>query len=147
MNTEVHLLIRHIHQLLRQEAFDDSVLGNSIDSETITLLEYIFAPTETARHHRITCRWTVDMSSNIHTHMNCTYYIHCILSILCTFPVSHVEASPSTSVHTCSRTCSHFTFVTTLLNILSTVLHPLLVDATGWCCHHRSLRGTVSPSG
>ena len=30
MNTEVHLLIQHIHQLLRQEAFDDSVLGNLI---------------------------------------------------------------------------------------------------------------------
>ena len=28
LNTEVHLLIQHIHQLLRQEAFDDSVLGN-----------------------------------------------------------------------------------------------------------------------
>ena len=38
VNTEVHLLIQHIHQLLRQEAFDDSVLGNLIDNETITLL-------------------------------------------------------------------------------------------------------------
>ena len=26
VNTEVHMLIEHIHQLLRQEAFDDSVL-------------------------------------------------------------------------------------------------------------------------
>ena len=38
INTEVHMLIQHIHQLLRQEAFDDSVLGNLIDNETITLL-------------------------------------------------------------------------------------------------------------
>ena len=27
VNTEVHMLIQHIHQLLRQEAFDDSLLG------------------------------------------------------------------------------------------------------------------------
>ena len=38
VNTEVHMLIEHIHQLLHQEAFDDSVLGNLIDNETITLL-------------------------------------------------------------------------------------------------------------
>ena len=44
VNTEVHLLIQHIHQLLHQEAFDDSVLGNLIDNETITLLGYVFAP-------------------------------------------------------------------------------------------------------
>ena len=43
-NTEVHLLIQHIHQLLHQKASDDSVLGNLIDNETITLLEYVFAP-------------------------------------------------------------------------------------------------------
>jgi len=48
VNTEVHLLIQYIHQLLRHEAFDDSVLGNLIDNETVTLLEYIFHPTETA---------------------------------------------------------------------------------------------------
>ena len=35
VNTEVRMLIEHIHQLLRQEAFDDSVLGNLIDSDTI----------------------------------------------------------------------------------------------------------------
>ena len=38
------------------------------------------------------------------TLMYCTYYTYCILYVLCTFPVSHVEASSSTSVHTCSRT-------------------------------------------
>jgi hypothetical protein len=35
VSTKVHLLIQHINQLLRQEAFDDSVLGNLIDKETI----------------------------------------------------------------------------------------------------------------
>ena len=38
VNMELYLLIQHIHQLLRQEAFDDSVLGNLIDNETITVL-------------------------------------------------------------------------------------------------------------
>jgi hypothetical protein len=60
VNTEVHLLIQHIHQLLRQEAFDDSVLGNLIDSETITLLGYVFTPTDTASRHPITNHWTID---------------------------------------------------------------------------------------
>ena len=59
-NTEVHLLIQHIHQLLRQEAFDDSVLGNLIDSETITVLGYVFTPTDTASRHPITNHWTID---------------------------------------------------------------------------------------
>jgi len=54
VNTEVHLLIQHIHPLLSQEAFDDSVLGNLIDNETITLLGYVFAPTETASRNPIT---------------------------------------------------------------------------------------------
>ena len=48
VNTEVQPLIQYIHQLLRHEAFDDSVLENLIDNETVTLLEYIFHPTETA---------------------------------------------------------------------------------------------------
>jgi hypothetical protein len=60
VNTEVHHLIQYIHQLLRHEAFDDSVLGNLIDNKTITLLEYVFAPTETASHHPIVSSWTVD---------------------------------------------------------------------------------------
>jgi hypothetical protein len=50
----------NIHQLLRHEAFDDSVLGNLIDNETITLLRYIFRPTETASRHPIVNHWTVD---------------------------------------------------------------------------------------
>jgi hypothetical protein len=60
VNTEIHILSQHIHQLLRQEAFDDLVLGNLIDSETITLLGYIFAPTETASRHPIMNHWTID---------------------------------------------------------------------------------------
>ena len=60
VNTEVHLLIQYIHQLLRQEAFDDSVLGNLIDNETITLLGYVFAPTETASRNPIATHWTID---------------------------------------------------------------------------------------
>jgi hypothetical protein len=60
VNTEVHHLIQYIHQLLRHEAFDDSVLGNLIDNETITLLGYTFRPTETASQHPIVNHWTVD---------------------------------------------------------------------------------------
>ena len=60
VNTEVHLFIQYIHQLLRQEAFDESVMGNMIDTETISLLQFIFYPTETRRRHPITTHWTVD---------------------------------------------------------------------------------------
>ena len=51
VNTDVHLLIQHIHRLLSQEAFDDSVMGNLIDNETITLLGYA---------NPITTHWTID---------------------------------------------------------------------------------------
>jgi len=53
-------MILYIHQLLCHDAFDDSVLGNLIDNETINLLQYIFNPTETARRHPIirTGQWT-----------------------------------------------------------------------------------------
>jgi hypothetical protein len=60
VKTEIHHLIQYIHQLLRHEAFDDSVLGNLIDNETIMLLEYCFRPTETASRHPIENHWTVD---------------------------------------------------------------------------------------
>ena len=60
MNTDVHHFIQYIHQLLHQKSFDDSVLSNLIDSEAITLLGYVFAPTETASRHPITSHWTVD---------------------------------------------------------------------------------------
>ena len=60
MKTDVHHFIQYIHQLLHQEAFDDSVLSNLINGETITLLGYVFALTETAARHPITSHWTVD---------------------------------------------------------------------------------------
>ena len=56
MNTEVHLFIR----LLSHEAFDDSVLGNMIDIETISLLQFIFYPTETHRRHPVSNHWSID---------------------------------------------------------------------------------------
>ena len=55
VNTEVHLFIQYI-----QEAFDESVMGNMIDTETISLLQFIFYPTETRRRHPIITHWTVD---------------------------------------------------------------------------------------
>ena len=60
VNTEVHLFIQYIHQLLCHEAFDDSVLGNMIDTETVSLLQYILYPTETSRRHPISNHWTID---------------------------------------------------------------------------------------
>ncbi len=54
MNMEVHLLLQHIHQLL------NSVLDNLIHNETITLLGYVFAPTETASRNPIMTHWTID---------------------------------------------------------------------------------------
>jgi len=60
VNTEVHLFIQYIHRLLSHEAFDDSVMGNMIDTETISLLQFIFYPTETHRRHPITNHWTID---------------------------------------------------------------------------------------
>ncbi len=53
--------LKYLHQLLRADAFDDSVIINLIDSETIRLLTYYFQPTETAREHPITHHWTVDL--------------------------------------------------------------------------------------
>ena len=60
VNTEVHLFIQYIHRLLSHEAFDDSVLGNMIDTETISLVQFIFYPTETHRRHPISNHWTID---------------------------------------------------------------------------------------
>jgi hypothetical protein len=56
----VHTIIKYIHQLLRTDAFDDSVIINLIDSETVDLLNYYFQPKETAREHPIAHYWTVD---------------------------------------------------------------------------------------
>jgi hypothetical protein len=38
VNTEVHLFIQYIQQLLRQEAFDESVMGNMIDTDLPTTI-------------------------------------------------------------------------------------------------------------
>ena len=57
-----------IHQLLRHEAFDESVLGNMIDTETISLIQFSFYPTETRRHHPITTHW------NYHIGLGCCNY-------------------------------------------------------------------------
>ena len=56
----VDTFIKYLHQLLRTYAFDDSVIINLIDSETVDLLNYYFQPTETAREHPIAHNWTVD---------------------------------------------------------------------------------------
>ena len=60
VNTEVHPFIQYIHRLLSHEAFDDSVLGIMIDTETISLLQFVFYPTETYRRHPISNHWTID---------------------------------------------------------------------------------------
>jgi len=56
----VDTFIKYLHQLLRADAFDDFVIINLINSETVGLLTYYFQPTETAREHPITHHWTVD---------------------------------------------------------------------------------------
>ena len=56
----VDTFIKYLHQLLRADAFDDSVIINLINSETVGLLTYYFQPTETVREHPITHHWTVD---------------------------------------------------------------------------------------
>ena len=45
----VDTFIKYLHQLIRADTFDDSVIINLIDSEIIRLLTYYFNPTETAR--------------------------------------------------------------------------------------------------
>ena len=60
VNTEVHLFIQYIHRWLSHEAFDESVLGNMIDPEMISLLQFLFYPTETHRRHPISNHWTID---------------------------------------------------------------------------------------
>ena len=56
----IHSSSIHLHQLLQADAFDDSVIINLIDSETVGLLTYYFQSTETAREHPIIHHWTVD---------------------------------------------------------------------------------------
>ena len=47
-------LIKNVILFVRTDAFEESIMGNLIDSETSKLLEYFFAPTETARRHPVT---------------------------------------------------------------------------------------------
>jgi len=56
----VDTLIKYLNQLIRADAFDDSVIINLIDRETIRLLTYYFNPTEMAREHSIFHHWAVD---------------------------------------------------------------------------------------
>ena len=74
----VDTFIKYLHQLIRADAFDDSVIINLIESETIGLLTYYFQPTETAREHPITHNWTVDW--DVATIILCVSY-HVIYSI------------------------------------------------------------------
>ena len=56
----VDKFIKYLHQLLRADPFDDSVIINLIDSETVGLLTSYFHSTETAREHPIPHHWTID---------------------------------------------------------------------------------------
>jgi hypothetical protein len=47
-SVEVDTFIKYLHQLLRADAFDDSVIINLIATETIGLLTYYFSTTETS---------------------------------------------------------------------------------------------------
>ena len=50
----VDTFIKYLHQLIQADSFDDSVIINLIDSETVGLLTYYFQPTKAAREHPIT---------------------------------------------------------------------------------------------
>ena len=52
--------ITHIRNLIRADAFDDSVMQQLMDSATIRLLGILFTPSETARLNLIETHWTTD---------------------------------------------------------------------------------------
>ena len=52
--------IAHIRNLIRADAFDDSVMQQLMDSATIRLIGILFTPSETARFHPIENHWTID---------------------------------------------------------------------------------------
>ena len=52
--------ITHIRNLIRADAFDDSVMQQLMDSATIRLLGILFTPSKTARLHSIETHWTTD---------------------------------------------------------------------------------------
>ena len=59
-NTDVHSFIEHIHQLIRAEAFDETVMETHIDEESIHYLATLFATTTVATARPIPTHWTVD---------------------------------------------------------------------------------------
>jgi hypothetical protein len=48
----------HIRNLIRANAFDDSVMQQLMDNATIRLLGILFKPSETARLHPVETHWT-----------------------------------------------------------------------------------------
>ncbi len=56
----VNKFITHIRNLIRANAFDDSVMQQLMDSAAIRLLGILFTPSETARLHPIENHWTTD---------------------------------------------------------------------------------------
>jgi len=56
----VNSFIKYLHQLLRADAFDDSIIINLIDSETVGLLTYYFQQHGDGARTPITHHWTVD---------------------------------------------------------------------------------------
>jgi len=57
----VDSFIKYLHQLLRADAFDDSIIIiNLIDSETVGLLTYYLQPHGDGARTPITHHWTVD---------------------------------------------------------------------------------------
>jgi hypothetical protein len=59
-NTDVHSFIEHIHQLIRAEAFDETVMETHIDEESIHYLSTLFATTTVASTRPIPTHWTTD---------------------------------------------------------------------------------------
>ena len=55
-----HESVAHIRNLIRADAFDDSVMQQLMNSATIRLLGILFTPSETTRLHPIENHWTTD---------------------------------------------------------------------------------------
>ena len=59
-SASVTKFISYIHNLIRDNAFDDLVMQLLMDRAVITLLGFYFGPSETARCHPINGHWTTD---------------------------------------------------------------------------------------
>ena len=59
-SASVATFITYIHNLIRNNAFDDSVMQMLIDRASIRLLGYYFPSSETARRNPIENHWTTD---------------------------------------------------------------------------------------